>query len=137
MVFTQTPAMCSSPLLPMIVNSHHASPCPGTTRLLRSMEPAPCFGFPIRKAARQLNRKWMGMLHLIATEVLAINFSNYRLIYVGHEWPDNQFRIVASGSSGIARATTLDQKVLRAFFGPPSRLVDSAFGLLALEQADS
>ena len=96
------------------------------------------FRFSDSKGGKAVESKMvMGMLHLIATEVLAINFSNYRLIYVGHEWPDNQFRIVASGSSGIARATTLDQKVLRAFFGPPSRLVDSAFGLLALEQADS
>jgi len=76
-----------------------------------------------------------GTTHLIATDVLAVNISNSRLVYVGHEWPDNEFRIVSIGE-GITRTTTLEGKALRAFFGPPSNLADPEFGLLALEQPD-
>jgi hypothetical protein len=76
-----------------------------------------------------------GTIHLIATDVLAVNFSNNRLVYVGREWPDNEFRIVSIGQ-GIARTTPVEPTALRAFFGPPSRFTDPEFGLLALEKPD-
>jgi hypothetical protein len=73
-----------------------------------------------------------GTMHLIATDVLAVNMLNSRLVYVGREWPDNQFRIVAIADS-ITRSTPVEEKALRAFFGPPSQLAHPEFGLLALE----
>ena len=76
-----------------------------------------------------------GTVHLVATDVLAVNFSNNRLVYVGREWPDNEFRIVSIGQ-GIARTTTVEPTALRAFFGPASRYADAEFGLLALEKTD-
>ena len=76
-----------------------------------------------------------GTVHLVATDVLAVNFSNNRLVYVGREWPDNEFRIVSIGQ-GIARTTTVEPTALRAFFGPASRYADPEFGLLALEKTD-
>jgi hypothetical protein len=77
-----------------------------------------------------------GTVHLIATDVLAVNVSNSRFVYVGNEWPDNKFRIVSIGEE-VARTTTLEEKALRAFFGPPSMLGGPKFGLLALEQTES
>ena len=76
-----------------------------------------------------------GTVHLVATDVLAVNFSKNRLVYVGREWPDNEFRIVSIGQ-GIARTTTVEPTALRAFFGPASRYADPEFGLLALEKTD-
>jgi len=73
-----------------------------------------------------------GTVHLIATHVLAVNMLNSRLVYVGREWPDNQFRIVAIANK-ITRSTPVEEKALRAFFGPPSQLAHPEFGLLALE----
>ena len=81
------------------------------------------------------SRQVAGTLHLIATEVLAVNVWNSRLIYVGREWPENQFRIVSIGDE-IARNTPVEEKALRAFFGPPSSLGHPEFGLLALEQTE-
>src|SRR5215213_6710680 len=77
-----------------------------------------------------------GTVHLIATDVLAVNILNSRLVYVGREWPDNAFRIVSIGGGTVDRETTLEEKALRAFFGPApaSRLAHSQYGLLALEQ---
>ncbi len=79
-----------------------------------------------------------GMVHLIATEVLAVNILHSHLVYVGREWPDNEFRIVAVGQK-ISRITPLEGKALRAFFGPSSAPthVHPDFGLLALEQSES
>ena len=82
-----------------------------------------------------------GTVQLIATDVLAVNIVNGFLVYVGREWPDNEFRIVAIGKE-ISRRRGLEKKPLRAFFGPPSRfphkeVPHSQFGLLALEQAES
>lgn len=74
-----------------------------------------------------------GMMQLIATEVLAVNIVNSRLVYVGREWPDNQFRIVSIGQN-VSRNTPVEEKALRAFFGPPASFAHSEFGLLALEQ---
>ena len=76
-----------------------------------------------------------GTMHLIATDVLAVNISNSRLVYVGHEWPDGQFRIVSIGEK-VTRNTPLEEKALRAFFGPPSRNGSQDFGLVALEQTE-
>ncbi len=85
---------------------------------------------------KSLNSKLLsGTVHLIATNVLAVNIMNSRLVYVGHEWPDNQFRIVSIGE-GISRTTTLEEKALRAFFGPPSQFAHPEFGLVALEQTE-
>src|SRR5215213_2426046 len=85
--------------------------------------------------------KWIGstfvsgMIHLIATQVLAVAVLNSRLVYVGREWPDNEFRIVSIGA-GISRKTPLVENALRAFFGQPSSLSHPEFGLLALEQTE-
>lgn len=76
-----------------------------------------------------------GTIHLIATEVLAVDVLNSRLVYVGREWPDDQFRIVSIGE-GVTRQTPLEEKALRAFFGPPSKFAHPEFGLLALEQTE-
>jgi hypothetical protein len=81
------------------------------------------------------SRPLAGTVQLIATEVLAVNVANSRLVYVGREWPDDQFRIVSIGEE-IARTTTLEEKALRAFFGPPSKLGGPKFGILALEQTE-
>jgi len=79
-----------------------------------------------------------GTVHLIATDVLAVNILNSRLVYVGREWPDNAFRIVSIGGGTVVRETTLEEKALRAFFGPipASRLAHLQYGLLALEQTE-
>ncbi|HSE16302.1 MAG TPA: hypothetical protein VLB46_04575 [Pyrinomonadaceae bacterium] len=71
-----------------------------------------------------------GTVQLIATDVLAVAVVHSRLVYAGREWPDNQFRIVAG--EGM-RTTTLEERPLRAFFGPPIYLSHADFGLLALE----
>src|SRR6185436_3349995 len=76
-----------------------------------------------------------GALHLVATDVLAVNIVNSRLVYIGREWPDNHFRIVSVGNE-IARQTPLAENALRAFFGPPSSRSHPEFGLIALEQTD-
>jgi hypothetical protein len=80
-------------------------------------------------------RPLSGTVHLIATDVLAVTMLSSRLVYVGREWPDNQFRIVSIGNK-ISRTTPLEGKALRAFFGPPSRLSHPEFWLLALEQTE-
>ena len=80
-------------------------------------------------------RPLSGTVQLIATNVLAVNIWNGCLVYVGHEWPDNEFRIVSIGNE-ISRKTPLE-KTQRAFFGPASRLADAGFGILALEQSES
>jgi hypothetical protein len=82
-----------------------------------------------------------GTVHLIATDVLAVNIVNDFLVYVGREWPEDEFRIVAIGKD-VSRRRGLGKKSLRAFFGPPPRfphkeIPHSEFGLLALEQAES
>lgn len=77
----------------------------------------------------------VGALQLIATDVLAVSIVNSRLVYVGREWPENEFRIVAAGSE-ISRRTLLTETALRAFFGPSSNRSHPEFGLLALEQTD-
>lgn len=82
------------------------------------------------------SRPLSGTVQLIATDVLAVNILDSHLVYVGREWPDNEFHIVAAGKGGVVRATTLQEKVHRAYFGPCT-VSYSAFGLLALEQADS
>ena len=82
------------------------------------------------------SRPLEGTVHLIATEVLAVNVSNSRLVYVGREWPDDKFRIVSIGEE-IARTTTVQEKALSAYFGPPSKLAGPKFGLLALEETES
>ena len=83
------------------------------------------------------SRPLSGTVHLIATDVLAVNVLNSRLVYVGREWPDNQFRIVSVGDK-ISRKTPVEEKALRAFFGPTLGLAAySEFGLLALEQTES
>lgn len=82
------------------------------------------------------SRPLSGTLHLIATEVLAVNVLNLRLVYVGREWPDGEFRIVSMGGGAVLRATTLEQKPLRAYFGL-SEVSDPQIGLLALEVTDS
>ncbi|HEX7773640.1 MAG TPA: hypothetical protein VF435_14570, partial [Pyrinomonadaceae bacterium] len=66
------------------------------------------------------SRRLSGTVHLIATQVLAVNMLNSRLVYAGREWPDDVFRIVSVGN-GITRSTPVEEKVLRAFFGPPSQ----------------
>ena len=76
-----------------------------------------------------------GTVQLIATDVLAVTILGSRLIYVGREWPDNHFRIVAVGEK-ISRNTPLEEKALRAFFGPPSNRAHPEFGLLALETTE-
>ena len=82
------------------------------------------------------SRPLSGTLHLIATDVLAVNVLNSRLVYVGREWPDNVFRIVSIGKE-ISRNTPLEEKALQAFFGPPSRIAHPEFGLVALGQTES
>lgn len=76
-----------------------------------------------------------GMMHLIATDVLAVNVWNSRLVYAGREWPDDEFRIVSIGKE-ISRNTPIQEKARRAFFGPPAKLCHPEFGLLALEQTE-
>jgi hypothetical protein len=76
-----------------------------------------------------------GTMQLIASEVLAVTLLHSCLIYVGNEWPDNEFRIVSIGNT-ITREKPLGGKVLRAFFGPPP-LGHPEFGVLALEHSDS
>jgi hypothetical protein len=83
------------------------------------------------------SRKLSGTVHLIATDVLAVNVLDSHLVYVGREWPDNEFRIVSIGKQIARRTTTLQEKVVRAFFGPPSYFADPDYGLLALEQTGS
>jgi hypothetical protein len=87
------------------------------------------------------SKPFAGTVHLVATDVLAANIVNDFLVYVGREWPDNEFRIVAIGKD-ISRRRALEGKPHRAFFGPPPRFAynevpHSQFGLLALEQAKS
>ncbi len=82
------------------------------------------------------SRPLAGTVHLIATEVLAATIFRSRLVYVGREWPDNHFRVVSIGNE-ISRKTPLEEKALRAFFGPPSESAHPEFGLIALEQTES
>ena len=77
----------------------------------------------------------VGTIQLIATQVLAVTVLGSRLVYVGHEWPDDHFRIVSIGE-GINRKTPLEEKATRAFFGPPSALGHPEFGLIAMEQTE-
>jgi hypothetical protein len=77
-----------------------------------------------------------GTVHLIATDVLAVNIRGSRLIYVGRQLPDDHFHIVSVGEK-TSRSTPLGEKALRAFFGPPSGLAHPEFGLIALEQTDT
>lgn len=79
------------------------------------------------------SRPLAGTVQLIATDVLAVNVLD-SLVYVGRQWPDNEFRIVAA--EGM-RTTTLDEKPLRAFFGQPFGLGHPHYGLLALQQTES
>ena len=93
------------------------------------------FSRMIGQAKSVESRRLSGTVHLIATDVLAVNVVGSRLVYVGREWPDNEFRIVAIGKE-ISRKTPLEEKALRAFFGPPSKISHPEFGLIALEQTE-
>jgi hypothetical protein len=91
---------------------------------------------PLKGEYKFLGRTLLtGTLHLVATQVLAVTILGSRFIYVGREWPDNQLRIVSIGNE-ISRKALLEEKALRAFFGPPSTLAHSDFGLLALEETN-
>jgi len=89
-------------------------------------------GEPKSLASRPLS----GTVHLVATDVLAVNVFDSRFVYVGREWPDDEFRIVSIGGGHVDRATTFEGKALRAFFGPQSALGHPQYGLLALEQTE-
>jgi len=82
------------------------------------------------------SRPLSGTVHLVATDVLAVNVFASRFVYVGREWPDNEFRIVSIGGGHIDRATTFEGKALRAFFGPSLAHTHPQYGLLALEQTE-
>lgn len=82
------------------------------------------------------SRPLSGTVHLVATDVLAVNVFASRFVYVGREWPDDEFRIVSIGGGHVDRATTFEGKALRAFFGPPSGSAHPQYGLLALEQTE-
>ena len=89
---------------------------------------------PLKGESKSIGSKPLsGMVHLIATNVLAVNVVNSRLVYVGREWPDNQFRVVSIGQN-VSRNTPVEETALRAFFGPASHFDHPEFGLLALEQ---
>jgi hypothetical protein len=94
------------------------------------------FRFSSLKGNRNIiaSRVVVGTIHLIATDVLAVNVLGSQLVYVGREWPDTEFRIVSIGQH-IGR-TTLPAKPLRAFFGPPPSLGHPEFRLIALEQTE-
>src|SRR6185369_2953978 len=81
-------------------------------------------------------RPLSGTVHLVATDVLAVNVFDSRLVYVGREWPDDEFRIVSIGGGHIDRATTFEGRAHRAYFGPSLRLGHPQYGLLALEQSE-
>lgn len=81
------------------------------------------------------SKRLSGTVQLIATNVLAVNMLGSQLVYVGNEWPDNEFRVVSIGTN-ISRKTPLEEKALRAFIGPPSRLSHPEFGVIALEQTE-
>jgi hypothetical protein len=82
------------------------------------------------------SRPLSGTVHLVATDVLAVNVFDSRLVYVGREWPDNEFRIVSIGGGHVDRATTFEGKALRAFFGPYCTYAHPQYGLLALEESE-
>ena len=82
------------------------------------------------------SRPLSGTVHLVATNVLAVNVFVSRFVYVGCEWPDNEFRIVSVGGGNIDRTTTDAGIALRAFFGPSFGLGHPQYGLLALEQSE-
>lgn len=82
------------------------------------------------------SRPLSGTVHLVATDVLAVNVFASRFVYVGREWPDDEFRIVSIGGGHVDRATTFEGKALRAFFGPQSAHGHPQYGLLALEQSE-
>src|SRR6185369_6960675 len=82
------------------------------------------------------SRRLSGTVHLVATGVLAVNIFDSRLVYVGREWPDNEFCIVSIGGGHVDRATTAEGKALRAFFGPSTGSAHPQYGLLALEQTE-
>lgn len=82
------------------------------------------------------SRSISGTMHLIATDVLAVKILNGRFVYVGREWPDDEFRIVSVGEGSVDRATTFEGKALRAFFGSASAVNHPQYGLLALEQTE-
>lgn len=82
------------------------------------------------------SRPLSGTVHLVATDVLAVNIFDSRLVYVGREWPDDEFRIVSIGGGHVDRATTFEGKALRAFFGPSPGWAHPQYGLLALEQTE-
>lgn len=126
-----TPAADDGPLLPCF-------PLPWGGELAAVDGARSLFRFtPLKGQNKFLGSKPLaGTLQLIATDVLAVTIVNSRLVYVGREWPDNQFRIVSIGNE-ISRNTPLQEKALRAFFGPPTILGHPEFGLLALEQTQS
>lgn len=81
-------------------------------------------------------KRLSGTVQLIATDVLAVDvFHGQRLVYVGREWPDNVFRVVSIGEQ-ISRKRPVEETASRAFIGPPSRLSDPEFGIVALEQSE-
>lgn len=82
------------------------------------------------------SRPLSGTVHLVATDVLAVNVFDSRLVYVGREWPDDEFRIVSIRGGHIDRATTFEGTALRAFFGPSPGCGHPQYGLLALEQTE-
>ena len=91
----------------------------------------------LKGEAKSLGSKPLsGTVHLVATDVLAVNIFDSRLVYVGREWPDDEFRIVSIGGGHVDRATTAEGKALRAFFGPKSAYAHPQYGLLALEQTE-
>ena len=89
---------------------------------------------PLKGEAKSIGSKRVsGTVHLMATDVLAVNMLGAQLVYVGNEWPDNQFRIVSIGTN-TSRKQPLEGRALRAFIGAPSTLSHPAFGVIALEQ---
>lgn len=83
------------------------------------------------------SRPLAGTIHLIATDVLAVNIFNTCLVYVGREWTDNGHSIVSLAGE-MSRKMPLEERPRCAFLGPRSHvLFHPEFGLVALEQTES
>ncbi|MCI0487185.1 MAG: hypothetical protein L0229_11360 [Blastocatellia bacterium] len=76
----------------------------------------------------------VGQALIVATNVLAIATIGSRIVCVGKEWPDDEWRIMSIGADLMRMSLPFEGAPAGAFFGTGFGLADNKYGLLALWQ---
>ena len=76
----------------------------------------------------------VGQALIVALDVLAIAPVGSRVVWVGKEWPDAEWRIISIGTDLSRMSIPFEGEPVSAFFGFGGGLANNKYGLLAIEQ---